>query len=405
MSSFHRALTWLFLMNKRVLKKPLFLLLLALVPVLSAVSVYIPQSGISLLRVGLVAGDPEDETTQAIFKELRHSKSSVIKYYICSSEEELREDIAQGQTRLGYLFPEDPNLLFAAYGSQDDVNISNALAILANIAEGASTEVRKYSIRCLVGSNDIVSKLARDQLYGQIYSYLERAVLNAWLDAHPEGISMTDEERDAFIDTALSEYSIDDNFFEMAYMDGDVIQEGDIYDYFSAPIRGLLAALVVLSALAGALSLIQDVEHGRMVWLSERSGPFFRYLCMLIPVFDIGLASFIAISLSSGFVNPVREFGLFLLFILCCTGMGNLLRVILRSSSLIGAMVPILVIGCLFLTPVFIDMVVFEPAQILLPPYLYLKSLHGAWPAWALGVYAAVTFSASIGIDLLKPQR
>ena len=61
--------------------------------------------------------------------------------------------------------------------------------------------------------------------------------------------------------------------------------------------------------------------------------------------------------------------------------------------------IPILICACLFLTPVFVDLKIFEPIQMLLPPYLYLKSIHGNLPLWYLAVYALIALVTSVLID------
>ena len=91
-----------------------------------------------------------------------------------------------------------------------------------------------------------------------------------------------------------------------------------------------------------------------------------------------------------------------LLFGLCAAGFANLLRVILRRMNLIAACVPIILCACLFLTPVFIDLVILEPVQMLLPTYLYLKSIHSVQPLWMMAAYAAA--AAVLGLIFGREQ-
>ena len=106
---------------------------------------------------------------------------------------------------------------------------------------------------------------------------------------------------------------------------------------------------------------------------------------------DLGLAAYIALYLSGSFTSWKKELPSMVLFLLCAAGFANLLRVILRKMTLIASSVPIVLCACLFLTPVFADLTIMEPLQMLLPTYLYLKSIHGVQPLWMMAVYAAVT--------------
>ena len=79
--------------------------------------------------------------------------------------------------------------LFEAYGSQETKNLSaGALAMLGILLGGdsASEEMKENAIISYAATNDIISKLTREQLFGRIYPSLETAVLKTWLKIHPD---------------------------------------------------------------------------------------------------------------------------------------------------------------------------------------------------------------------------
>jgi hypothetical protein len=96
------------------------------------------------------------------------------------------------------------------------------------------------------------------------------------------------------------------------------------------------------------------------------------------------------------------EIAALLLLVLQIAGFSNLLRVLLRRKDFMASSIPILICACLFLTPVFVDLTILEPVQMLLPPYLYLKAIHGNLPLWYMAVYAAVAGAVSILADRTK---
>jgi len=394
-----KVLVWAVLLNKRFLRRPLFLLLLALVPLLVAVVYTLPRENGSLIRVAVCAPGKEDKAADQAIRHLVSDRSPVVYYYRCSTKSQLKADVKSGKARLGYVFPEKLSALFDAYGSMDDTDVSSALAILGNVMGSGSKGLQKYAITVVCGSNDVVTKLAREQLYGMLFDDLEESVLLSWMDAHAADFPDSAKQRDAFLKKAMDDYRISYNFIRLSYLDGETIQDDQTGDYMSAPIRGLLCILLVLTAFASNLFLMQDIDSGRLVWMKQGRRALFHYFCHLVPVADAGIAVWLALSFSDTFLGVSKELPAYLLFLLCAVGFANLIRVLLRRMTLYSACLPIVLMGCLFLTPVFMDLVVFEPVQILLPPYLYLKSLHGAFPLRDLALYAGLTGVLSISLD------
>ena len=73
MRRLHTAFTWIFLLNKRILKQPMFLVLLALVPALVLGIHLISRSPGSLVTVALAPENADDPVSGAIIRELFRS--------------------------------------------------------------------------------------------------------------------------------------------------------------------------------------------------------------------------------------------------------------------------------------------------------------------------------------------
>ena len=122
-------------------------------------------------------------------------------------------------------------------------------------------------------------------------------------------------------------------------------------------------------------------------------------LYLLIPLTDVALAMLAALCVGGSFTRVSMEVPALILFILQVAGFSNLLRLVLRRGDFMASSIPILICACLFLTPVFVDLAILEPVQMLLPPYLYLKSIHGNLPLWYMAVYALCAGAVSILLD------
>ena len=397
MKTIKAALTWCILLNKRVLKQPLFLLLLLMIPAL-VLGVRLAAPGqTELVRAGICAEDQSDPASAEVIARLSGLDSDVIRDVPCASRADMEEKIRSGSLRLGFLFPADLTGLFEAYGSQKGVDTSSTLAVLGSVLGSAST--MEHPILCLTGSNDIAAKLVTEHLYGCLYRDLSYAVLCSFISSQDTAEGMSREEIGQYAAEKLAGYRSDANFFELQYVSGEVITDEALSLHFVSPMRGLLCALLVLTALSAALLLAEDKKQNRFVWVRPGHRPVLHFACILIPLIDAGCAMYLALYLSGTFTTWQSELVRMILFLLMTAGFANLLRILVRNTSLLAGLLPILLCGCLFLTPVFFDLNVFAPLQMLLPPYLYLRSIHGNVPLWSLAVYAAIAAAAGLIAD------
>ena len=354
MRSIKKFFLWSFLLNRRFLKKPLFLFLLCLIPLTALLARRIPGENTTLLSVGVCAGQTEDELTSRVIAQLTHpDQSSTVRYIRYHNEKQLRQAVYDGDVRLGFLFPKDLSALFSAFAAVPVSDTGGALSILGQAFGASDSEavdkkgMQKNAIRVICGSNDIVTKMEKEQLFGKLYPEIERYILKAWMDVHAEGFSA---DKDCF---------------------------------------------------AACLFLMQDNQRQLFVWLSPSLRPWLHYLYLLIPILDGGLFVFIALSVS-GVGSGLSELAPFLLYLPAVCGFSNLVRVLTGKMTLFSASIPIIVMGCLFLTPVFFDLQIIPALQAALPTAFYLRSLHGTSTLLPLALYAAITSGASVLIDWLK---
>ena len=378
MRSIKKFFLWSFLLNRRFLKKPLFLFLLCLIPLTALLARRIPGENTTLLSVGVCAGQTEDELTSRVIAQLTHpDQSSTVRYIRYHNEKQLRQAVYDGDVRLGFLFPKDLSALFSAFAAVPVSDTGGALSILGQAFGASDSEavdkkgMQKNAIRVICGSNDIVTKMEKEQLFGKLYPEIERYILKAWMDVHAEGFSADKEKRDAWLDRALSDSTVTGNFFQLSY------------------------------CFAACLFLMQDNQRQLFVWLSPSLRPWLHYLYLLIPILDGGLFVFIALSVS-GVGSGLSELAPFLLYLPAVCGFSNLVRVLTGKMTLFSASIPIIVMGCLFLTPVFFDLQIIPALQAALPTAFYLRSLHGTSTLLPLALYAAITSGASVLIDWLK---
>lgn len=427
-----KIILWSHLLNKRFLRKPLLLLLLCLIPLTALLARRLPAGQSDLLSVGVCAGSPDDSLAEETIKSLvRGKNNNAVRYIEYRSEKSMKEAIYEGEIRFGFLFPEDLSELISAYAKVSGTGSGGALSMIGQaLGVGKNEDVdidtmNHNAIRVFCGSNDIVTKLEKEQLFGSIYGQIEIFVLKAWMDTHAADFPMSKEHRDAYLEQSMAKYSgtltgsaaANDNatetertsagtadFFQLSYLNGDLIDDNDLDQYYLSPMRGLLAVSLVLICFSACLFLMQDREKGLFVWLSPRFLPFFNYLYLLIPLVDGGIFAYLALWISGSLKKGQGglELCLWILYLLAVCGFSNLIRVLTRRMTLFSATIPIVIMGCLFLTPIFFDVRILPQVQAAFPPYLYLKALHSSgFPEAALPIflYASVTSAVSIALD------
>lgn len=405
MKKVRKAFLWAFLLNKRFLRKPLLLLLLCLIPLTAFLAVRLPVGSGSLLSVGLATDQKEDELAAKVMRKLTRESDSAVRFISYDSGDRLREAVRSGKVRLGFLFPDDLSALIDAYAHVEQPSSSGGALGALSQALGLSKQqdvdlegMQEHAIRVICGSNDIVTKLEKEQFFGKLYGEIGNAVLHSWMDVHAADFPMSKQERDEYLDKAMKAGAESGDFFSLSLVSGDAVLDQDLDSWFLAPIRGLLAVTLILVGAAACLYLMNDKKKGLFVWVRPEMLPFFHYLYLLIPVADGGIFAGAALFLL-GALKDASSLWAGLLFLISVTGFANLVRILTRRITLFSAAIPIMIMGSLFLTPVFFDLRIMPAVQALLPTYFFLKALSGEMSLLPLFLYAAVSTAASLILD------
>ena len=87
MKKIRLVLRWMFLLNKRILKQPLFLILIAMVPLLVFGVGSLSQESSSLITAAVAPSSEDDEASAELIHSLVGSSSSAVRYISCNDEE------------------------------------------------------------------------------------------------------------------------------------------------------------------------------------------------------------------------------------------------------------------------------------------------------------------------------
>ncbi|MCI5509876.1 MAG: hypothetical protein SOW34_08635 [Oliverpabstia sp.] len=372
MGRLRKAVLWYLLLNKRFLKKYIYPCLLLMLPLLVlGIRAAAKQDG-GVLRVVLCASEGS-ETEKTTVKSLME-KNGVIQYQWMEGEESACQTVRSGDADCAWIFPDQ---------------------IQTAVREYLNGE-RESVLSVYVREDNIPNKLAREQLYGVLYPVISYEITRQFVDKQDMFSNMDIGTLENNLQRLYENNQVNGSIFRFAYLDGSTINNADEkMNYMTAPLRGLLSLLVLLSAMAVTMFYIQDDEEKLYVWMPIRHRQLFPWLYIVTGTLPTGFAACIALRLSGTFTSWGKELLLMFLYVISIAGFCNLLRRICRKKWNFGAVIPIILLVSLVLCPVFLTTRRFPVVQYLLPAYYYLNSVYSTLMMFRFCIYGAVLFSLS----------
>lgn len=370
-----RVFCWYVLLNKRFLKKYIFTLLLLAVPVLVFAMKMAASGDNSLMRVLLYQ---EGEEAAEIVDELM-GKKGVIRYEKVEDLEEACEQVQRGKADAVWRFPEN-------FGER----------VKGYVQNGKDTAVYVY-----VREDTVSTRLAREQLYGVMYPLISREMTRNFLKEQSEFQDMEEAVLDREMDRLYEENRTGQLIFQFSRLDQKEDPQ-EASNYLTAPLRGMLALLILLCGLAMALFYMQDEKEGRFSWMRMKYRRMFPWLYILVGISDAGIAAYVGIYAAGTFTEWRRELILMVLYVVAVAGFCNLVRSVAGTVWKMGACIPILILIMLVLSPVFVNIRSFPVIQHLLPPWYYLNSLYSRFMMTKMFFYAIAISGVGILLDFNK---
>ena len=347
MKALSRFFLWYWLLTKRLLRRPAFWIILLCVPLLSGAMAAAARQESGIVRIALVCSD--DSVARRSADRLLHA-DSLVRCTEYATEAEARDAVRQNRADAAWIFRDNATEELQRYVSRRGTH-------------GVVQVVER--------EDNVFLRLAREQLAGALYPEASRAPFRTYL---VENMGVAADSPDALFERYYSTEVEDTSIIVFRHTDGSDVSLGT--EYLVAPVRGLLALLLVLSGLASAMHYYE--EERREVYLRLRA-PLRRFLpllCHFAALVPVGAAALLALRAAGLLGAWPREVGVMLLYCVTSAAFCELLRKLCRSQARLGALIPILMAVMLALCPVFFDLKLLEPLRRLLPPYYYLNAIH-----------------------------
>lgn len=348
-----KLLTWAWLLNKRLFRKPTFLLILLLIPVLVFGYGFTGNEESGMVTI-VLAQEGEDDLATQVIEDLQGS-SRLILFRQCDSAQEAVDLVAHGKADAAWIFPEDMSERIDVF--IDDPDPDNAF------------------IRVVQREEKVMLMLTREVLGGNVIDLCAESVYVNFIRANlPEMDHLSDGELlELYNSTDLS-----GELFSYEQTDGTKVDKDSAASYLMTPVRGLLAVVIVLCGMAASMYYVHDTKIGTFAWLPVRLRPVAELGCQMVSVVDVSVVALISL-LTIGLTGPLwQELLLLVLYSLCVAVFSMLLRRLCGSIRGLGTMMPLLVVVMLLICPVFFDLGALKMVQFVFPPTYYINAVYNS---------------------------
>lgn len=370
-----RIFTWYLLLNKRLLHKWSFILIVLMAPVI-VLCITAMSAGEKGIYSILLYSEDDSVIFSDIVDRLTGSES-VIKYEQILSEEDGYARIRNGNADALWIFDSDINAKLEQ--SASDVSVKPVVTVVER--ESSTTQM-----------------IAREKLYGVLYPYYNYEIYREYVrDELEKGNTVSEEQLKKYYD----EEKIAGNLFRRIYSSGESMREDT--DYLLMPLRGMLAVWLVLCILVSCIYYIEDRQRGLFDRISTKHNLLVEtgyHMVMLITAVIIMSIGIIVSGIGTTFVNELLCLAV---FTYTSAGYCMLFRRLCRRADILGVLIPVLVIVMLGLSPVFVSIRELDTFRFLQPVGLYIRAIHSTGALLEMAVYGGILWVVSyLSFDIVK---
>ena len=352
MNHFKKALIWIILLTKRYLKKPLFLITILSIPLLSFALKNMSGEDERIMRVAIYEEEAgANPLADKVVKAILTRESGAISFYKVDSPEDLKREVQNGNAICGYRFPADFEKHLTNYIKKDidDLPYKNAV------------------IQCTLIEDRNFIHLAHEIIFSSVYDDFSRIALKDYMYHSTYLGKFTEDDWNELSEIRNQYNDMTLDFFKFYYADGtenELINHPEDQSYLTLPVRGLVYALILLAAMTGEILLFRDMESGFFDAIPLRRRNLLSYLYIMIPSVMAGLIGFFGILISGTTENIGMEIYNTILYVFMTIGFISILHILLNNLNRFVSILPIFIITNLIICPVFINVQTAVPASV-----------------------------------------
>lgn len=335
----------LLLLNKRLYKQITYVVLLVLIPIAVFCIKMSTQSKASIMSIGFYMENKNDEGTRAMINEI-YCMPEEFEFIEYDSLDEAVSLVENGKLDEVWAFPDNLSAQFKRMAKQHTPKSPITVYLREeNVIHLMMKEIlESYAFKNY--SSDVFYHFAKDK-YGE---------------------DLTEEELETFLVEVPG-----NSLFKYSFLDGRDEEEPG---YLLSPIRGLLAILLMVTALAASMYYIEDENNGLFIYWSTKVPNLRRLGYYAVIMFNSSVLVFVSFYLAGVGVGFLTEIVNLLLYDFSLILFSIIANEVFRKIKSLGVFLPLMVIISLILSPIFINLKMMIGVQRFIPSYYYLMSTY-----------------------------
>lgn len=331
---------------KQYLKKPLFLTILLLIPLLTMMlsNSSNPEKSPSI-QIGFYTSG--NSTELHTLSEHLTNNDSLFTFISYSSEAALRNDVAKGFLECGYIIPD-------------------------NLFDQLLDNKKKELVRVITSPKTTMAPMINETFYAAVFEQLSGLLLTRYLTEQSSIASYCPDYFDRDDITHRYHYYLSNgSTFSFQYLGAPTEYQLTTKDILLSPIRGILSILILLCAFCGALAYYNQQNNP----LYQK--PLIRLVNITIPTLFATMFSLVSILFSEIHQGIVKECLAILLYSIACIIFLFVLSTLIKNRELFSSILPVFLLACMIFSPIFLDVTTLvpslKPVSYLFLPTYYLK--------------------------------
>lgn len=347
------------LLIKRMLMKPSYVIMLILIPVFVFTLSALAKDEPGIFSVGVVAAN--DEFSTEFVQRLLEDKGN-LQILIYKSKNEAKAAVEREEIAQAWIIPNDFDESFE------------------KIALGKKP---KKTIEVLVTEDNVSHMIAREILLSKLYPYMACEVYDEFMQEHffdaldekpvAKNLIQKSQEQRELARTSYESYELKQPLFQMQYVNLDKKENKNV---ILAPMRGIFSLWLLICGLLINMYYILDTKNGLFIYWKNYfvlGRTFFYYLCgMLLP----SIVTLMGLRMLGLFTTFSNEMILLLSYDLAIIIISNIFRKIFPSHRIMSFIIPVIAIFSAVFTPVFININIFRGISRFFAGYYYLNGVH-----------------------------
>lgn len=363
------------LLNKRLLKKPSFIIILCLIPIMVFGLRLVSERESGIVRIALV-NEGSEEAGRII--DTLMNKPSVFLFSTCENGTEAEEALIDNRVDAVWVFPKDYTAKISGF--------TESLVKNSGDSEGA--------VEIIEREDNVLLQLSRMELFGALYSDLSFSLFGNFINIKLAGSEVPETRLMGYYNNNRNTGML----FDYRDTDERIKEERDVSEsYLFTPLRGILLLLTLLCGLAAAMYYRADMDKEIFSWMPVGNKWIFEHIYLLTALVDGGIVVLLTFFLTGLNGNAFTEIILMLLFIISCCSFCSIIRKITFNLRSLATFIPILMLSMLVICPVFIYIKGLRGIQLLMPPFYYLMAQNNMGYLNLFVIYSA----AIIAVDVL----